>query len=88
MKTRVLKPVLLAVTAALALSACATATPYGPAGQGSGTTFGGEHGPAASGDGCTCDRKPGSHGSTRAELFTRLSTPMTSNPASWSASQV
>jgi len=35
MKTRVLKPVLLAVTAALALSACATATPYGPAGQGS-----------------------------------------------------
>ena len=35
MKTRVLKPVLLAMTAALALSACATATPYGPAGQGS-----------------------------------------------------
>lgn len=35
MKTRVLKPVLLAVTAALALSACATATPYGPAGYGS-----------------------------------------------------
>jgi len=35
MKTRVLKPVLFAVTAALALSACATATPYGPAGQGS-----------------------------------------------------
>lgn len=35
MKTRALKPVLLAVTAALALSACATATPYGPAGQGS-----------------------------------------------------
>lgn len=35
MKTRVLKPVLVAVTAALALSACATATPYGPAGEGS-----------------------------------------------------
>jgi hypothetical protein len=35
MKTRVFKPVLLALTAALALSACATATPYGPAGQGS-----------------------------------------------------
>ena len=35
MKTRVLKPVLLAATAALALSACVTATPYGPAGQGS-----------------------------------------------------
>jgi hypothetical protein len=35
MKTRILKPVLLAMTAALALSACATATPYGPAGQGS-----------------------------------------------------
>ena len=35
MKTRVLKPVLLAMTAALALSACATATPYGPAGEGS-----------------------------------------------------
>lgn len=35
MKTRVLKPVLLAMTAALALSACATATPYGPAGHGS-----------------------------------------------------
>ena len=35
MKTRVLKPVLLAMTAALALSACATATPYGPAGMGS-----------------------------------------------------
>ncbi len=35
MKLRVLKPVLLAVTAALALSACVTATPYGPAGQGS-----------------------------------------------------
>lgn len=32
MKTRFLKPVLLAATAALALSACATATPYGPAG--------------------------------------------------------
>ncbi|KQW86474.1 CC0125/CC1285 family lipoprotein [Brevundimonas sp. Root1279] len=32
MKTRVLKPLLLAATAALALSACATATPYGPAG--------------------------------------------------------
>ena len=35
MKTRVLKPALLALTAALALSACATATPYGPAGPGS-----------------------------------------------------
>ena len=35
MKTRVLKPVLLAMTAALALSACATATPAGPAGEGS-----------------------------------------------------
>ena len=35
MTTRLLKPVLLAVTAALALSACVTATPYGPAGQGS-----------------------------------------------------
>ena len=32
MKTRLLKPVLLAAAAALALSACATATPYGPAG--------------------------------------------------------
>ena len=32
MKTRALKPVLLAMTAALALSACVTATPYGPAG--------------------------------------------------------
>lgn len=32
MKTRFLKPVLLAATAALALSACATATPYAPAG--------------------------------------------------------
>ena len=32
MKTRLFKPVLLAATAALALSACATATPYGPAG--------------------------------------------------------
>ncbi|MDP2116333.1 MAG: hypothetical protein Q8J71_02930, partial [Brevundimonas sp.] len=32
MRLRVLKPVLLAATAALALSACATATPYGPAG--------------------------------------------------------
>ncbi len=32
MKIRFLKPVLLAATAALALSACATATPYGPAG--------------------------------------------------------
>lgn len=32
MKYRFLKPVLLAATAALALSACATATPYGPAG--------------------------------------------------------
>ena len=32
MKTRFFKPVLLAATAALALSACATATPYGPAG--------------------------------------------------------
>lgn len=31
MKTRLIKPVLLAATAALALSACATATPYGPA---------------------------------------------------------
>ena len=31
MKTRLFKPVLLAATAALALSACATATPYGPA---------------------------------------------------------
>ncbi|MDY6923018.1 MAG: hypothetical protein SWI22_03535 [Pseudomonadota bacterium] len=35
MKTRVLKPAVLAMAAALALSACATATPYGPAGQGS-----------------------------------------------------
>lgn len=35
MKTRLLKPALLAVSAAaLALSACATATPYGPAGYG------------------------------------------------------
>ena len=32
MRLRVLKPALLAATAALALSACATATPYGPAG--------------------------------------------------------
>ena len=32
MKHRALKPVLLAAVAALALSACATATPYGPAG--------------------------------------------------------
>lgn len=32
MRYRFLKPVLLAATAALALSACATATPYGPAG--------------------------------------------------------
>ncbi|HWQ86424.1 CC0125/CC1285 family lipoprotein [Brevundimonas sp.] len=32
MRQRFLKPVLLAATAALALSACATATPYGPAG--------------------------------------------------------
>lgn len=32
MKQRFFKPVLLAATAALALSACATATPYGPAG--------------------------------------------------------
>jgi hypothetical protein len=32
MRLRFLKPALLAVTAALALSACATATPYGPAG--------------------------------------------------------
>jgi len=32
MRLRSLKPVLLAATAALALSACATATPYGPAG--------------------------------------------------------
>lgn len=31
MKIRLLKPVLLAATAALALSACATATPYAPA---------------------------------------------------------
>ncbi|MCS6626267.1 hypothetical protein N0B44_25435 [Roseibacterium beibuensis] len=36
MKTRLLKPALVAATAAaLALSACATATPYGPAGMGS-----------------------------------------------------
>ena len=35
MRHRFLRPVLLAATAALALSACATATPYGPAGQGS-----------------------------------------------------
>lgn len=32
MRLRALKPVLMAATAALALSACATATPYGPAG--------------------------------------------------------
>ncbi len=32
MNIRFLKPVLLATAAALALSACATATPYGPAG--------------------------------------------------------
>lgn len=32
MKLRLLKPVLLATVAALALSACATATPYAPAG--------------------------------------------------------
>ena len=32
MRHRFLKPVLMAATAALALSACATATPYGPAG--------------------------------------------------------
>jgi hypothetical protein len=32
MRHRVMKPVLLAAVAALALSACATATPYGPAG--------------------------------------------------------
>ena len=32
MRLRFLKPVLLATAAALALSACATATPYGPAG--------------------------------------------------------
>ncbi|RZJ31613.1 MAG: hypothetical protein EON85_03070, partial [Brevundimonas sp.] len=32
MQTRFLKPVLLVTAAALALSACATATPYGPAG--------------------------------------------------------
>jgi hypothetical protein len=32
MRLRLLKPVLLAATAALALSACVTATPYGPAG--------------------------------------------------------
>lgn len=35
MKFRFLKPVLLAATATLALSACATATPYAPAGEGS-----------------------------------------------------
>jgi hypothetical protein len=35
MRHQFLKPVLLAATAALALSACATATPYGPAGYGS-----------------------------------------------------
>ncbi|WP_332657588.1 CC0125/CC1285 family lipoprotein [Brevundimonas sp.] len=35
MRHRFLRPVLLAATAALALSACATATPYGPAGVGS-----------------------------------------------------
>lgn len=35
MNTRLLKPVLLAAAAALALSACATATPYGPAGPNS-----------------------------------------------------
>lgn len=35
MKHRFLKPVLLAATAALALSACATVTPYAPAGYGS-----------------------------------------------------
>ena len=35
MRQRFLRPVLLAATAALALSACATATPYGPAGYGS-----------------------------------------------------
>ena len=34
MKLRMLKPVLLAATAILTLSACATATPYGPAGAG------------------------------------------------------
>lgn len=38
MRLRFLKPVLLATAAALALSACATATPYGPAGGG--TRFG------------------------------------------------
>ena len=32
MRLRFLKPVLLATAATLALSACATATPYGPAG--------------------------------------------------------
>ena len=32
MKTRFVKPVLLAAVAALALSACATATPYQPVG--------------------------------------------------------
>ena len=32
MRHRFLKPALLAAAAALALSACATATPYGPAG--------------------------------------------------------
>ncbi|MDI1328075.1 MAG: hypothetical protein PSV23_14885 [Brevundimonas sp.] len=35
MRHRFLRSALLAATAALALSACATATPYGPAGQGS-----------------------------------------------------
>jgi hypothetical protein len=34
MRQSFFKPVLLAATAALALSACATATPYGPAGEG------------------------------------------------------
>jgi len=38
MRLRFLKPVLLATAAALALSACVTATPYGPAGGG--TRFG------------------------------------------------
>lgn len=35
MRHRFLRPLLLAATAALALSACATVTPYGPAGYGS-----------------------------------------------------
>jgi hypothetical protein len=35
MKFRAFKPLAVAATAALALAACATATPYQPAGQGS-----------------------------------------------------